>query len=79
MTSLELRILDYINRQCNQGKPPMLHNIVRRFEPDPVRHTVNSLWTRRLLSRTPIVRKGAHRGFILTEQGKALVGGSNVG
>ena len=80
MTSLELRIHSTTSTgSAYRESPPMLHNIVRRFEPDPVRHVVNALWTQRLLSRTPIVRKGAHRGFVLTEQGKAVVGGGNVG
>ena len=79
MTSLEYRILEYVDRQCRMGHPPFLDTIVKRFEPDGVRHTVNALWTQKLLAKTPRVRKGAHRGFVLTEAGKATICRSQVG
>lgn len=73
MTTLELRILAYVQEQCDANRPPYHHHIRQRFSPEPTTHVVNALWSRGLLARTSYGRKGAHRPFLITEQGRAAV------
>lgn len=79
MTSLEYLILQYITEQCDAGRPPKHEHIRNRFAPDSTHHIVNSLWSRGLLARSSYARKGAHRPFVITEQGRAALRPKMVG
>ncbi len=79
MTSLEYRILQYIEKRNEQGPPPLIDHIRRYCEPDSVTHVVNRLWAQNLITQGPRARKWAHRGFVLTEKGREALRPAMVG
>ncbi len=79
MTSLEYRILQYIKEQCDAARPPMQHHIRNRFGGESTHHVVNSLWSRGYLARSIYSRKGAHRPYLITDKGRAVLKPANIG
>ena len=73
MTNIEYRILQYVLEQGALGIAPMQHHIRARFTPEQTAHVVNSLHSRKLLMRAAYGRRYAHRGYIITDEGRAAL------
>lgn len=73
MTTLERMILKYVAEQCDMARPPRHYHIANRFAPESTTHIVNALWAQGYLARPCYGRKGSHRPFIITENGRAML------